>query len=101
MSGRVTVLVLALFSASCGDVSFCTDSNPDQLPNCEICNNNIDDDLDGKIDCDDSLCEDSAFCRDAGDDAVARSTAAAAPSAATAGTLVPGRRDRSRREHMP
>ncbi len=32
-------------------------------PTREICNNNEDDDEDGKIDCDDDECKDSAFCK--------------------------------------
>ena len=45
-----------------GDASVCTDLNPDP-PNCEVCSNGRDDDLDGDTDCDDSECRDTAFCR--------------------------------------
>jgi hypothetical protein len=55
-------LVAAL--TGCGsDFSFCSDTSPDP-PNCEVCNNGRDDDLDGDIDCSDSDCSDAAVCRD-------------------------------------
>jgi hypothetical protein len=62
LASRV-VLVLALMTGCGDDASFCTDLDDDP-PSCEICSNNRDDDLDGDEDCDDSECDDTAFCRD-------------------------------------
>lgn len=59
----VSVTPLLVVLAGCGDVTICGDFDDDP-PNCEICSNRIDDDLDGDTDCRDSECRDTAFCRD-------------------------------------
>jgi hypothetical protein len=59
----VSVTPLLALLAGCGDVTICSDFD-DTPPNCEICSNRIDDDLDGDTDCRDSECRDVAFCRD-------------------------------------
>ncbi|HXC53513.1 MAG TPA: hypothetical protein VN634_21680 [Candidatus Limnocylindrales bacterium] len=74
---RAAALAALLFALPrCGgDGSVCTDLNSNP-PDCEICSNGRDDDLDGDTDCDDSECDDAGVCRDekAADAAVTTST---------------------------
>lgn len=53
--------LVAVLAGCGGDVYFCSDTDP-APPNCEICNNDRDDDLDGDVDCDDSNCRDAGVC---------------------------------------
>lgn len=56
--------LLGLAAAGCGDdFSLCTDLDPGP-PDCEICSNGRDDDLDGDTDCDDRDCDSAAACDD-------------------------------------
>ncbi len=55
---KVFILSFALFMFSCGE-----DGDDGTTPT-EICNNGIDDDADGAIDCDDSDCDASASCQE-------------------------------------
>jgi hypothetical protein len=59
-------LALAAAAAAClagcgSDVSVCLDFDDDP-PSCELCANGRDDDLDGRVDCQDSDCRDTADC---------------------------------------
>jgi hypothetical protein len=56
------LLLAATLAAGCGsDVSFCSDFDP-RPPNCEVCTNGVDDDLDGLVDCADPQCRGAAVC---------------------------------------
>lgn len=59
----LVVLILSLQAlAGCGsDVSVCLDFD-DGPPSCELCANGQDDDGDGRVDCQDSDCRDTAGC---------------------------------------
>lgn len=56
------VASVAACLAGCGsDVSVCLDFD-DGPPSCELCANGLDDDQDGRVDCQDSDCRDTAGC---------------------------------------
>jgi len=60
----LTAAPLIALLAGCGDdVSLCTDLDSEP-PNCEVCSNRRDDDLDGDVDCDDEECRNAGICRD-------------------------------------
>lgn len=60
ISKTAAIFLLAIVLVSGISISSCREENPS--PESEICNDGIDNDLDGFIDCDDANCSDEAVC---------------------------------------